>query len=277
MKQLTSTQSIDNQQTFFRSLLWLVMLLAIINTALIVNKAFASEQTSASSRSLANFTHEFDDTVRKQLFSLPATDLTKSKQRLPEKLQRSSSFDRQSSDYGITATMHYQSFSIYDADSRLFDDEDYDGYYQTFSVTFDADVISGSSDQSARVYALLYLSENNGPWQHYFSTEDFVIVGDSSEDEYEVFTQLLDGYYPNDYDVLIELYHADTQVLIATLSADDSNALYALPLESSDYDEVYEDHVDVHYHGSIGLFTALFMFSVLIIRKQRKFIRNPRL
>ncbi|MGS0728212.1 choice-of-anchor H family protein, partial [Shewanella sp. 0m-11] len=60
----------------------------------------------------------------------------------------------------------YRNFYIYDAYSRLFIDNDYDGFYQTFSVTFDADVEGSYVNERADVFAELYLSRNGGPWEH---------------------------------------------------------------------------------------------------------------
>nr|WP_315903053.1 choice-of-anchor H family protein [Shewanella sp. KJ10-1] len=57
----------------------------------------------------------------------------------------------------------YYDFSFYDAQTRLFEDYDYDGFYQTFSVTFDADINSSGGDVQADVFAELYLSQNGGP------------------------------------------------------------------------------------------------------------------
>ena len=61
----------------------------------------------------------------------------------------------------------YHEFSIYEASSRLFEDIDYDGFFRTFSVTFDADVHSYYMGERADVYADLYLSRNGGPWELY--------------------------------------------------------------------------------------------------------------
>jgi len=61
---------------------------------------------------------------------------------------------------------HYDSFSIYNAASYLLDDIDSDGYYQSFSVTFDADFYPISYADYANVYAELYLSRDGGPWIH---------------------------------------------------------------------------------------------------------------
>ncbi|PMG41869.1 choice-of-anchor H family protein [Shewanella sp. 10N.286.52.B9] len=143
-----------------------------------------------------------------------------------------------------TASMMYvqpglRDFTIYQAYSHLYDDFDEDGFYQTFTVTFDADVYGFSVGEPANVYAELYLSRNGGPWQHYYSTDIFTIYGEAEDDSYEVLTTLAQGYKTDYYDVLIDLYEVGYEDIVATISSEEADSLYALPLESSDRDTVY--------------------------------------
>lgn len=131
----------------------------------------------------------------------------------------------------------YVEFGIYNATTRLFEDFDYDGFYQTFSVTFDADIYSQYTQERAVVFADLYVSRDNGPWELYFTTDTFVIIDDNSSDEYEVLTTLDLGYKTAHYDVLIDLYEIGYSQPVATISSEDIDSLYALPLESADRDE----------------------------------------
>jgi len=160
-------------------------------------------------------------------------------------------------------------FVIYDAYTQLIEDYDYDGYYQTFSVTFDADLVTYSAHDEAVVYAELYLSENGGPWQHYYTTDAFVIHGESSDDEFEVYSTLQQGFNSNHYDVLIDLYEVGYANIIASYSSDDSNSLYALPLESSDYDVEYvEYYEETHIHsGSFSFIALVLIFGIILMRR----------
>jgi len=137
----------------------------------------------------------------------------------------------------------YRDFAIFQAYSRLFDDLDQDGFYQTFSVTFDADVYGYTLNEPANVYAEMYLSRNGGPWEHYYTTDVFTIYGQSEDDDFEVLTTLSQGYQTDFYDVLIDLYEYGYPEVVATLSADESDGLYALALESHDRDVVYEQEI----------------------------------
>ena len=153
-------------------------------------------------------------------------------------------------------------FAIYGASSFLQNDYDNDSFYQTFSVTFDADIYSYTANQFGEVYALLYISKNGGPWTHYFTTNSFIIEGESTLDEYEIITTFLSGYSSDYYDVLIDLYQVDYNGIVATYSSDDSNALYALPLESADYDEPYgETYIEI-VETSAGSIYWLILLSI---------------
>jgi hypothetical protein len=160
-------------------------------------------------------------------------------------------------------------FAIYEGYSQLIEDLDADGYFQTFSVTFDADLLTGNPHDEAVVYAELYLSENGGPWVHYYSTDNFVIHGESSDDEFEVYSTLEQGFSANHYDILIDLYEVVFPNIVASYSSDDSNSLYGLPLESSDYDlEYVEYYNEVHSDGgSTSVFVLIMMIFTLSIRQ----------
>jgi hypothetical protein len=158
------------------------------------------------------------------------------------------------------------SFVIHDGYSQLIEDYDEDGYFQTFSVTFDADLVAANSHDEAVVSAELYLSKNGGPWVHYYSTDNFLIHGDSSDDEFEVYSTLEQGFSTNQYNILIDLYEDGYPSIIASYSSDDSNSLYALPLESSDYDVEYvPDYTEEHIHGgSYSLYSLLILMGMAL-------------
>lgn len=121
------------------------------------------------------------------------------------------------------------SFELWDAGRSLISDVDADGYFRRFEIRFDADVSTGD----ALVYAKLYLRRvgDSGPWQHYFSTDDFWIYGTSDSDDYYVETVLNDGYPTAEYDVLIDLYEAGYSGIVATIGPFEDSSLRDLPLE----------------------------------------------
>ena len=159
-------------------------------------------------------------------------------------------------------------FSIYDATTYLEDDYDGDGYYQTFSVVFDTDVYNPNGNENSVIYAELFISTDGENWTHYFTTDDFLIQGSGDEDLFEVITTFTEGYRPTTYDVLIDIYEVGYSDIVATYSAYDNNSLYALPLESADYDRVYVEEVIVH-GGSNSIPFLLFIGLVLLIKTIR--------
>ncbi|MCG9696114.1 choice-of-anchor H family protein [Shewanella sp. Isolate11] len=161
----------------------------------------------------------------------------------------------------------YHQFYIYQATSRLFEDIDRDGFYQTFSVTFDADVQGYYTGEYAEVYADLYLSRNGGPWELYHTTDIFTIVDDASDDDFEVLTSLHRGYYSDHYDVLIDLYEVGYNDIVATISSDDVDDLYALPLESADRDDYYVETEVIVSGSSVTLGSILALLLLLAVRR----------
>ncbi len=118
-------------------------------------------------------------------------------------------------------------FWFYTADVELFIDRDLDGYFTGIDLLFDADTYYDVAD----VYAVLYLSYEYGPWNEYAETEVFTIFGSSAGDEYVVETDLVEGYPTGNYDILIELYDAYDNTLVATFGPEDTSELAILPLE----------------------------------------------
>jgi hypothetical protein len=121
---------------------------------------------------------------------------------------------------------------IYEAMVDLFTDHDGDGYYRFLRVQFDADTIYTRT----WVYAEIYLSADGTAWEHLYSTRDFSIEGTAPDDDYEVETELVSGYSTGRYDVLIELYDADTGELVDEYGPNESPELSLLPLEDAGRD-----------------------------------------
>jgi hypothetical protein len=118
---------------------------------------------------------------------------------------------------------------VYDGSTDLFSDRDRDGYYHHLRVTFDADTILGT----ANLYAVVYLSADGKAWEELFTTDDFTIHGAAPDDDYEVETDLVSGYSTGLYDVLVELYDAQTNELVDAFGPSQSSDFSVLPLEDS--------------------------------------------
>jgi hypothetical protein len=123
---------------------------------------------------------------------------------------------------------------VYEATTDIFADRDGDGYYRFLRVQFDVDTIF----TEAWVYAEIYLSADGTAWEHLYSTQDFEIFGSDPDDDYEVETELVSGYSTALYDVLIEIYDADTGELVDEFGPNESPEFSLLPLEDSGRDGI---------------------------------------
>lgn len=151
-------------------------------------------------------------------------------------------------------------FWIYDAFVTLNVDEDFDGYYSDFSVEFDADSVY----TNAAVYARLYLSRGD-VFEEYHTTSIFYIDGDSSQDAFIVDSELLSGFPPGDYEVLIELYDAIDDSLVAIFDGNNDADLTFISLESKTFEEV-ETVIIIDEGGSFGYLVLLVV--TILIRRQ---------
>jgi MYXO-CTERM domain-containing protein len=154
---------------------------------------------------------------------------------------------------------------VYDATTDIFSDRDRDGYHSYLRVRFDADTIHTYS----YVYAEIYVSADGTAWELLYATQDFDIWGSDPDDDYEVETELISGYSTGLYDVLIELYDADTGELVDEFGPNESPEFSLLPLEDSGRDGApvpppgydYDDHDGgggaVSWLGLAGLLGAL--------------------
>ncbi|GAB5379267.1 MAG: hypothetical protein Alis3KO_12540 [Aliiglaciecola sp.] len=151
-------------------------------------------------------------------------------------------------------------FWIYDAFVTFNVDEDFDGYYSTFTVEFDADTVYSE----AEVYARLYLTRGS-VFEEYHTTSLFIINGDSSTDSFVVESDLLSGFPSGDYELLIELYDGFDDSLVATFDGFNDADLTLLTLESKSFEEVDTVVVVTESGGSFGIL-ALLLIPVLMRR-----------
>lgn len=167
-----------------------------------------------------------------------------------------------------TASAFLSDHWIYDAGIELFVDNDNDGYYRYVRVTFDVD----SYFHHAWVYAALYLSPDGVVWELLHETDDFRVHGETPDDAYEVETELVSGYPPGEYDLLIEIYDADTNVFQDELGPAQSSAFALLPLEDREHDTP-APVVIVHEHGGGG---AASLPALLFLSAAAVFVRARR-
>ena len=147
-------------------------------------------------------------------------------------------------------------FWFYLVDVELYADDDRDGFYSGVDLLFDIDTYYSVAD----IYAVAYLSLEGGPWEEYAVTEDFTIFESSGTDDYVVVTDLVSGYPTGDYDLLIEVFDADTDEFLAFTGPEDTSELAFLPLEDMNRDALTggDTRVTVN-HGGGGSFDGLML------------------
>lgn len=144
---------------------------------------------------------------------------------------------------------HCCAFRVYDAHTRLYDDRDHDGYYSYLQLDFDVD----TDFEVADIYADIWLIDSYGDETLLFATEVFTIYGHSGIDDYRVEAELVAGFDPDLYDVLIEVFDAYDDSLVAHHGARESSAMSLLPMESVHQDDWRRE---VHAHGGGGRLKA---------------------
>lgn len=159
-------------------------------------------------------------------------------------------------------------FWFYLADIELYADDDRDGYYSGIDLLFDVDTYHTFAD----IYAVAYLSYEGGPWEEYAVTEDFTIFGSSGTDDYVIVTDLVSGYPTGDYDVLIEIFDADSNEFLAFFGPEDSSELAFLPLEDINRDApAGGTRVTVNSGGggSFDLMLLVFLGLITVVTRRR--------
>jgi hypothetical protein len=172
------------------------------------------------------------------------------------------------SDKGVSSLKAaYGDSWVYEATTDVFADRDADGYFRYLRVRLDADSIYAS----AWVYAEIYLSADGNSWEHLYSTRDFEVFGSDPDDDYEVETELVSGYVAGLYDVLIELYDADTGELVDEYGPNESPEFSLLPLEDAGRDGVVVVIPDEHHGGggAVSWLGLAGLLGTLVLRRRR--------
>ena len=229
---------------------------------------FADEEVQ-SSRSAGKLKLD-QDTVLSQLLQL-SEPVSKARPDQSENYTASAEGQK----YEGVANRHDQLFEIYDANIQTISDFDGDGYHHAINVYFDVDV----SYDSATVYAKLYLGREDGPWSQYFTTDLFSIHIDDVDDAYEVETELLEGYEPGYYSVLIEIYSLDHAYMVTSEVLDYHYLGRDVMIEDRSWDEPYEavyyEEHDSHGGGSMATLLLFFLIIQVVIAARGALASTP--
>lgn len=166
-------------------------------------------------------------------------------------------------------------FFVFDVSISLTLDNDRDGHFSSFSVSLDVD----SSFPSRSVYAVMYLSQNNGPLFEYAVTGNFTVSGSGPFDTVFIETDLDSGYPSGFYDHHIEIYDARDDTLLQTFGPEQSNNLRRLPIESFQNDTIFttvgvaSGGVSLSFSGS-GSAGQVFLSGLFLLVLFRRFRRT---
>lgn len=194
--------------------------------------AFAATVSASAEPRVSESAYHADDGREQQHANRISTDVFEPGERIGRRSLEARGNDAQKAGSAAESRTPNTEFWFYTADVELFGDEDRDGYYHGIDLLFDADTVYVSAD----VYAVVYLSEEGGPWFEYAETDTFSIYGASGDDEYVIVSELLAGYPRGSYDILIELFDTWDNSFVADFGPESTSELALLPLEDAERD-----------------------------------------
>lgn len=133
---------------------------------------------------------------------------------------------------GLDMPIEMAGYSIGEVYTDLIADDDGDGYYSRFQITFDPD-----ADVERRlVFARVWVRARGGEWIEEFVSEDWWVDTSGDSDAYVLDVDWISGYPTSYYDVQIDLYDSQSELLIASAGSERAD-LAQLPLEDRSRDE----------------------------------------
>ncbi len=151
-----------------------------------------------------------------------------------------------------------------DVGTSLFSDNDHDGYFGGFSLSFDVDTSYNSQD----IYASIFLQRGDQSPVLLLTTKTFRIYGRSGSDVYRVEAQLVDRYRAGEYQVRIDIHDADSGRVLDTVDDQTFRNLRNLPLEAEPYhDGSHSDVIVAEYAGFGGPVLLLILGISALVRR----------
>jgi hypothetical protein len=131
----------------------------------------------------------------------------------------------------VDAPIEIAGFQIRDIVTTLLIDDDADGHYSRFRITFDPDADLGGS----YLYARIWVRPQGGEWIEEHVSDDFLVDASGPEDAFSITADWINGYPTAYYDVQIDLYDSATNLLAASAGSERPE-LAVLPLEDETRD-----------------------------------------
>jgi hypothetical protein len=122
-------------------------------------------------------------------------------------------------------------YGIEDVATTLLIDEDGDGHYSQFRISFDPDAnVDGNL-----VYAKVWVRAAGDAWIEEHTSEDFLVDASGDADAYSFTADWISGYPTSLYDVQIDLYESASGLLVASAGSERAE-LAEIPLEDQSRD-----------------------------------------
>ena len=145
---------------------------------------------------------------------------------------------------GLDVPIEMPGYSIGEVFTDLIADDDRDGHYSRFRITFDPD----ADFQRRLAFARVWVRARGGEWIEEFVSEDWWVETNGGSDAYALDIDWISGYPTSYYDVQIDLYDAATGLLIASVGSE-RPALAQIPLEDRSRDKA----IDIPAPGGGGI------------------------
>lgn len=153
---------------------------------------------------------------------------------------------------------------IDDVGTSLFSDQDHDGYFGGFSLSFDVDTNWGNRD----IYATIYLQLGVNPAEKFHTTEIFTIYSRSGSDVYRVDAELIDNYRAGEYHVQIDIHDAHNGDVLDSVDSGSFRNLRNLPLEAEPHGSSIRTTIITEYAGLSGPLFLVLLAMVAFLRCQ---------
>ena len=145
---------------------------------------------------------------------------------------------------GLDVPIGMPGFGIGTVTTTLLTDSDNDGFYSRYRVAFDPT----SSVGAHSIYAELWVRPRGGDWLLEHRSASFGVDAAGTADTYAFTGELVSGYSTLQYDVQVDLYHAATGLLIASVGSERPE-LSRVPLEDQSRDRYVNPPSSGHHHG----------------------------
>jgi hypothetical protein len=173
---------------------------------------------------------------------------------------------------GLDVPIEIAGYSIGEVYTDLVADDDGDGYFSRFRMTFDPD----ADYESRLVFARVWVRARGGEWIEEFVSEDWLVDTSGSDDAYVLDVDWLGGYPTSYYDVQVDLYDADSELLVASAGSERAD-LAQIPLEDRSRDRLISTpilgaggvaHSREGGGGAFGMVSLLGLLGLAVMRKK---------